>query len=105
MALLYDAYGQEVYEGGVTRDAIRAAAEAAVLADEWQTATDLVNHYGLHGVCVACVRALATTFRSDTKRDARWRVCDECEEKYRPVGPVFSDVKVMLHGLIKRNVV
>lgn len=105
MPLLYDANGDEIYPGGVTRTDIRAAAEAAVLADEWQTATDLVNHYGLHGICVACVRALATTFISDSKSASRWRVCDDCEEKHRPVGIAFSDVKVMMHGLIKRNVV
>lgn len=105
MALLYDAYGQEVYAGGVTRDAIREAVEAAVLAAEWQIATDIVDRYDLHGVCVACVSAPATTYISDTKSASRWRVCEPCEEKHRPVGIGFGDVQIMLHGLISRTVV
>lgn len=105
MALLYDANGDEIYEGGITRTDVRAAMQAAILADNWELANEIADRYDLHGLCLACVEALATTFVCPGPSNQRYRVCETCEEKHRPVGIDFSDVKVMMHGLISRTVV
>lgn len=97
MALLYDANGREIYEGGVTHDAVRDAIQAAALADEWQLAESIAHRYGWATVCLRCAIKEATELHHD-----RWRVCGTCRAD---LGISFSDMKLMVDGLIKRTVV
>lgn len=99
MALLYDANGREIYEGGITREAIRDAIQAASLADEWRTAEDIANRYGWANVCLRCAIKNATETFYD-----RWRVCGTCHAQLRVRDINFSDTKLMLDGLLKRSV-
>lgn len=104
MALLYDALGREIYEGGVTHDAIRDAIQAAARADDFKLAYEIAKRYGWN-VCVYCAEVAPTeTFNSHRQQLGGWPVCKSCKEILDPL-PSFSDTKVYLHGLIKRNVV
>lgn len=96
VALLYDANGCEIYEGGVTHDAIRDAIQAAALADEWSTAQEIADRYGWASICLRCA------IKSATDAHDGWRVCGTCQAQ---LGISFSDTKVYLSGLIRRNVV
>lgn len=97
--LLYDANGREIYEGGVTHDAIRDAIQAASLADEWRIAEDIANRYGWSQICLRCAIKSATETFYD-----RWRVCGTCHEALRVRDFNFSDTKLYMDGLLKRNV-
>jgi len=107
VALLYDASGREIYEGGVLHDDIRDAIQAAALADDWRLAYEIANRYGWK-VCVRCAEAPPTeTFSSFSGQLGGWPVCKPCKDILNPSasGLNFSDVKMYTHGLIKRSVV
>ena len=104
MALLYDAHGRELYEGGVTHDAIRDAIQAAARADDFKLAYEIAKRYGWNNVCLYCAEATPTEqFNSHRGQLGGWPVCESCKAILDPI-PSFSDTKVYLSGLIKRNV-
>lgn len=104
MALLYDAYGREIYPDGVTHDAIRDAIQAAALADDWKLAYEIACRYGWKSVCIRCAEAPSTeTFNSHRGQLGGWPVCAPCKEILDPI-PDFSDVKTYAYGLFTRDV-
>lgn len=108
MALLYDAYGREVYSDGVTHDSIRDAIQAAARADDFQLAQDIAERYGWN-VCLYCAEAPRPAPEPWTHRgrtiDMAWPFCEACKEILDPPQPPdFSDVKVYMHGLLSRDV-
>lgn len=103
MALLYDASGREIYVGGVTREDVIAAIQAAALADEFETAQAIADRHGWTSICLCCAIKSATTAHHD-RIGRPWRVCITCFHELNPA-PDFSDVKLYAQGLIKRSVV
>ena len=102
LTVLYDAHGRKVYEGGLLREDIRDAIQAAARADDFKLAYEIAERYGWNNICLNCATAFKTTEFVD--RYGHWPVCAPCKEVLAPE-PNFSDVKTYLHGLIKRNVV
>jgi len=101
---LYDAAGKPIYSGGVTHDDIVAAIQAAALADEFETAKEIADRHDLTSICLNCALKSATTAYEDSHGTQR-RVCITCFhqlEARRP--PSFSDMKMYVHGLLKRDV-
>lgn len=102
MPLLYDANGDEIFEGGVTRNDIVAAIQAAALAGEFNTAQEIADRHGWKGICLCCAIKNATEAHYD--RDAIIRgVCVTCFHDLNP-SPNFADVRSYMYGLIKRDV-
>lgn len=105
--MLYDANGVPIFEGGVRLEEVRAAVQAAALADEWGVAQEIADRYGLTSVCLKCAIKGATTAHYDRDNIIR-RVCITCFHELDAGGTSglnFSSVKAYMHGLIKRNVV
>lgn len=108
MALLYDAYGREIYEGGVTGDAIRDAIQAAALANDYHLANEIAERYGWDNICRKCAIELVAgriaVFQNRVHDEEIWEevpVCKACEEALQPK---FSGMKSYLHGLLHRDV-
>ena len=96
--VLFDAQGRPIYPGGITRDDIRDAIQAAALVDDFATAQDIADRYGLDEICLNCGEKQA----SETY--LKWRICKECgTERLERLN--FSDTKIFTYGLIHRNVV
>jgi hypothetical protein len=102
VALLYDALGRELYEGGLTHDSIRDAIQAAARADDWKLAYEIAERYGWNNVCLHCAETAPTA--QFWAQHGHWPICKTCKEILEPAAS-FSDVKIMLQGLIKRSVV
>jgi len=99
-ALLYDSLGREVYEGGLTHEDVRDAIQAAALANDFQLAHDIAERHGWRNCCLSCASPALST-ANYVNAQGSWRVCTACDDKLRPR---FSDAKMMLNGLIKRDV-
>jgi uncharacterized paraquat-inducible protein A len=103
VALLYDANGCEIRDGIAHADIV-AAIQAAALADEFQTAEEIADRHGLKSVCLKCAIKNATTAHYDRDLIIR-RVCITCYHALELRQPQsFSDMKMMLDGVIKRDV-
>jgi hypothetical protein len=100
VALLFDAYGREVYEGGLTHDDIRDAIQAAALADDFKLAYEIAERYGWNNVCLSCAAVFPTV--ADLERYGHWPVCAPCKVRLEPLN--FSDTRLYMQGLISRDV-
>jgi len=107
--VLYDAYGRVLYEGGLSREDIRDAIQAAALADDWRLADEIATRYGWDDICRKCAIEPATTGITveriqvqDSTVVSEAAVCGACEEQLRPK---FSEMRSYMHGLIHRTVV
>ena len=102
MALLYTADGDEVFAGGLTRADIVAAIQAAAIVEEWSTAQEIADRYGMTTVCLKCAYRSATTTHYCNREGKPWRVCVTCHHDLNPKN--FADTKIYMDGLIKRDV-
>jgi hypothetical protein len=98
VALLYDAYGREVYPDGVTHDTVRDAIQAASRADDWRLAAEIAMRYRWRDICLYCAEAPATELY---QRIGGWPVCEPCKTILEPP---FTDMRIYMDGLFKRDV-
>jgi hypothetical protein len=100
--VLYDAYGREIYAGGVHSDDVRDAIQAAALADDFALASEIAGRYGWSNICLRC--AVVAPMHKHWTQSRQWPVCGECKEILQPTSTSFADVKCYMHGLITRDV-